>query len=40
MILVHGGGQGAMTIFDYIAVCVLVILIVWAVAEVIPRGKL
>ena len=29
-----------MTIFDYVAICVLVVLIVWAVAETIPRGKL
>ena len=29
-----------MTIFDYAAICALTVLIVWAVAEMIPRGKL
>jgi hypothetical protein len=29
-----------MTIFDYVAVCILIILIVWSVAKMIPRGKL
>jgi hypothetical protein len=33
-------GDDAMTIFDYVAIGVLVVLIVWAVADWIPRGKL
>jgi hypothetical protein len=31
---------GGMTILDYVAIGVLVLLIVWAVADWIPRGKL
>jgi hypothetical protein len=29
-----------MTIYDYAAVGVLIVLIVWAVADRVPRGKL
>jgi hypothetical protein len=29
-----------MTIFDYIAIGVLIVLLVWVVAEHFPRGKL
>ena len=35
----HMGG-GAMTIPDYIAIGVLIVLAVWAVADWVPRGKL
>ena len=33
-------GDDSVTIFDYVAIGVLVILVVWAVADWIPRGKL
>ena len=29
-----------MTVLDYVAIGVLVVLVVWAVADWIPRGKL
>jgi hypothetical protein len=32
-------GGGAMIIFDYVAIGVLIVLLVWAVAELLPRGK-
>jgi hypothetical protein len=33
-------GTGAMTVFDYVAIAALAILIVWAAAGFFPRGKL
>jgi hypothetical protein len=35
-----GEGVLRMTLFDYVAIGVLIFLFVWAVAERIPRGKL
>jgi len=35
-----GPPEGVMTIPDYLAIGVLIVLITWAVAEWIPRGKL
>jgi hypothetical protein len=29
-----------MTVFDYVAICALIVLGVWALAEYFPRGKL
>lgn len=29
-----------MTVFGYVAICALIALLVWAVAEFLPRGKL
>ena len=35
-----GEGMLRMTLLDYVAIGVLIILIVWAVADWVPRGKL
>ena len=34
------GGEVGVTVPDYVAIGILVVLIVWAVADWIPRGKL
>jgi hypothetical protein len=33
-------GDDAVTIYDYVAISVLVFLAVWAVADLVPRDKL
>jgi hypothetical protein len=33
-------GEAVLTVYDYVAIGVLIVLIVWAAADWIPRGKL
>ena len=33
-------GDGVMTLFDYAAIGILIVLLAWVVAEHFPRGKL
>ena len=33
-------GEAGVTVFDYVAIGVLIVLIVWAAADWVPRGKL
>jgi hypothetical protein len=37
---VPGEGEVSVTVPDYVAIGVLIVLIVWAVADWFPRGKL